>query len=90
MWLVRVVIRRYIDILIIIINFPYYTCIRSFFGSSILTSMFIFKCFFGLKNKDKNKNKNKKPKWRFLTSRGAHVNCAIMAMLYTHAIGNQP
>ena len=48
MWLVRVVIRRYIDILIIIINFPYYTCIRSFFGSSILTSMFIFKCFFGL------------------------------------------
>ena len=55
---------------------------RSFFGSSILTSLFIFKC--------KNKNKNKKPKWRFLTSRGAHVNCAIMAMLYTHPIGNQP
>ena len=84
-WLVGVVIRRYIDILIIIINFPYSTCIRSFFGRSILTSLFIFKCFFGLKNK------NKKPKWRFfLTSRGAHVNCAIMAMLYTHAIGNQP
>ena len=36
------------------------------------------------------KNKNKKPKWRFFTSRGAHVNCAIMAMLYTHSIGNQP
>ena len=71
-------------------NFPYSTCIRSFFGSSILTSLFIFKCFFGLKNKNKNKNKNKKPKWRFLTSRGAHVNCAIMAMLYTHPIGNQP
>ena len=31
----------YIDILIIIINFPYSTCIRSFFGSSILTSLFI-------------------------------------------------
>ena len=44
----RCVIRRYIDILIIIINFPYSTCIRSFFGSSILTSLFIFKCFFGL------------------------------------------
>ena len=88
MWLVGVVIRRYIDILIIIINFSYSTCIRSFFGSSILTSLFIFKCFFGLKNK--NKNKNKKPKWRFLTSRGVHVNCAIMAMLYTHPIGNQP
>ena len=63
MWLVGVVIRSYIDILIIIINIPYSTCIRSFFGSSILTSLFIFKCFFGLKNK--NKNKNKKPKWRF-------------------------
>ena len=42
MWLVGVVIRRYIDILIIIINFPYSTCIRVFFGSSILTSLFIF------------------------------------------------
>ena len=90
MWLVGVVM-RYIDILIIIINFPYSTCIRSFFGSSILTSLFIFKMFFrSCKNKNKNKNKNKKPKWRFLTSRCAHVNCAIMAMLYTHSIGNQP
>ena len=35
-----------IDILIIIINFPYSTCIRSFFGSSILTSLFILKMFF--------------------------------------------
>ena len=47
-WQVGVVIRRYIDILIIIINFPYSICIRSFWGSSILTSLFIFKCFFGL------------------------------------------
>ena len=47
MKLVGVVIRSYIDIRIIIINFPYSTCIRSFFGSSILT-LFIFKCFFGL------------------------------------------
>ena len=47
-YIVGVVIRRYIDILIIIINFPYSTCIRSFFGSSILTFLFIFKCFFGL------------------------------------------
>ena len=46
MWLVCVVVRRYIDILIIIINFPYSTCIRSFFGSSIPTSLFIFKMFF--------------------------------------------
>ena len=48
MWLVGVVIRRYIDILIIIFNFPYSSCIRSFFGSSILTSLLIFKCFFSL------------------------------------------
>ena len=38
----------YVDILTMIINFPYSTCIRSFFGTSILTSLFIFKCFFGL------------------------------------------
>ena len=31
-----VVIRRYINIFIIIINFPYSTCIRSFFGSSYI------------------------------------------------------
>ena len=42
-----VVVRRYIeDILTIIINFPYSTCISSFFGSSILTFLFIFKMFF--------------------------------------------
>ena len=43
MWLV---VRRYIDILTMIINFPYSTCIISFFGSSIPTSLFIFKMFF--------------------------------------------
>ena len=43
-----VVVRRYmyIGILIIIINFPYSTCFSSFFGSSIPTSLFIFKMFF--------------------------------------------
>ena len=41
-----VAIRRYIDILIIIITFPYSTCISSFFGSSIPTCLFIFKMFF--------------------------------------------
>ena len=44
-WLVGVVVRRYIDILIIIITFPYSTCINSFLGSSILTSLFILKLF---------------------------------------------
>ena len=71
-----VVLRRYIDILTIIINFPYSTCISSLFGSK--------------NKKKKKKNKKKKPKWRFFTSRGAHLNCAIMSMLYTHSIGNQP
>ena len=42
-----VVVRRYIDILIIIITFPYSTCISSFFGSNITISLF-FKCFFVL------------------------------------------
>ena len=41
-----VVVRMYIVILTITINFPYSTCISSFFGSSILTSLFIFKMFF--------------------------------------------
>ena len=38
----------YVDILTMIINFPYSTCISSFFGSSIPTSLFILKCFFVL------------------------------------------
>ena len=33
LWLVGVVVRRYIDILIIINNFPYSTCIRSFLAA---------------------------------------------------------
>ena len=43
MWLV---VNRYIDILTMIINFPYSTCINSFFGSC--------------KNKNKNKKRPKK------------------------------
>ena len=35
-----------IDILILIITFPYSTCIKSFLGSIIPISLFIFKCFF--------------------------------------------
>ena len=50
-WLVSVVVRRYIiDILIIIITFPYSTCISSFFGSIIPISLFILKCFFVLRD----------------------------------------
>ena len=41
-----VVVRRCIDILIIIITIPYSTCISSIFGSNIPTSLFILKMFF--------------------------------------------
>ena len=78
-----VVVRRSIDILTIIINFTYFTCISSFFGSNIPTSLFIFKMFFrSLRIRNRNGD--------FFTSHGAHLLCAIMAMLYTHSIGNQP
>ena len=46
LWLVGVAVRRYRDILMKIITFPYSTCINSFFGSSIPTSLFIFKNVF--------------------------------------------
>ena len=36
------------EVIIIIINFPYSTCISSFFGSSIPTFLFILKCFYVL------------------------------------------
>ena len=34
--------------------------------------------------------RKKNSKLRFFTLRCAYVNCAIIAMLYTHSIGNQP
>ena len=43
-----VVVRRYIDILTIIINFPYSTCISSFLAAASLLLCSFFKCFFGL------------------------------------------
>ena len=43
-----VVLRRYIDILTMIIHFPYSTCISSFFGSSIPTSLLILNMFFSV------------------------------------------
>ena len=46
-----VVVRRYIDILIIIMNFPYSTYISSFFGSSIPNSLFIKSFSFLIKAK---------------------------------------
>ena len=40
--------------------------------------------------KKKKKKKKKNAKSRFFTPHGAYVNCAIIAMLYAHSIGNQP
>ena len=47
-WLVGVVVRRYIDILTIIINFSYSTCISFFLAAASLLLRSFFKCFFGL------------------------------------------
>ena len=38
----------------------------------------------------RRRKKKKNAKSRYFTSHGAYVNCAIIAMLYTHSIGNQP
>ena len=48
MWLVGVVIRRYIDILIIIINFPYPLVLGLFLAAASLLLCSFLKCFFGL------------------------------------------
>ena len=45
-WNLRVWLER-IGVVIIIVTFPYSTCISSFFGSSIPISLFILKMFFG-------------------------------------------
>ena len=46
--LVGGVVRRYIDILTIIINFPYSTCISSFLAAASLFLCSFLKCFFVL------------------------------------------
>ena len=43
---VWLVVRRYIDILTLIINFSYSTCISFFWGQQHTYSLFIFKMFF--------------------------------------------
>ena len=64
---VWLVVKRYIDILTIIINFPYSTCINSFFAAESLLFCSFLKCFFGLvynifraklqQARERNKNK---------------------------------
>ena len=48
MWLVGVVVRRYIDILIIIINFPTPLVLDLFLAAASLLLCSFLKCFFGL------------------------------------------
>ena len=55
MWLV---VKRYIDILTIFINFSYSTCISSFLAAASLLLCSFFKTFF-------RSCKNKKSIWRF-------------------------
>ena len=43
-----------------------------------------------IEERRKKTKKKKNAKSLFFTSRGAYVNCAILAMLYTHSIANQP
>ena len=78
-WLLGVFVRRYIDFLILLIPTP---LVSVLFCSSIPT----FCSFFRRRIRRRKKN----AKSQIFTSRGAYVNCAIIAMLYTHSIGNQP
>ena len=55
--IVGVVVRRYIDILIIIINFPYSTCIRSFFWQQHPYFFVHFKNVFSVFNNHPGRNK---------------------------------
>ena len=48
MWLVGVVVRRYIDILIKIINFPTPLVLGLFLAAASLLLCSFLKCFFGL------------------------------------------
>ena len=57
--------------------------VLALFCSSIPTSLFIFKMFF------RSCKKKEEFQIGLFTSRGAYVNCAIIAMLYIHSIGNQ-
>ena len=77
-----VVVRRYIDFLIFLIPTPRVSVL---FYSSIPTFCSFFYVFRSFRSR-----KKKNAKSRFFTLHGAYVFCAIIAMLYTHLIGNQP
>ena len=79
-WLLGVVVRRYIDFLILLTPTP---LVSVLFCSNIPT-------FGSLKKNYFVRRKKKNAKSRFFTSRGAYINLRYIAMLYTHLIGNQP
>ena len=79
-WLLGVVVRRYIYFLILLIPTP---LVSVLFYSSIPTFCSFFKMFFVLVRRRNAKS-------LFFTSRGAYVSLRYIAMLYTYSIGNQP
>ena len=82
--LLGVVVRKYIDFLILLIPTP---LVSLLFCSSIPTSCSLKKNVF---RSFRSRRKKKNAKSREFTSHGVCLNCAIIAMLYTHSIGNQP
>ena len=95
-----VVVKRYIDILTIIINFSYSTCISSFFASNIPMSLFTFKMFLGLYNILYNTYSTLIWKYKSIAIRHFHPTvpisrnlfCSICFFLYiiiqSHIFGN--
>ena len=80
-WLLGVVVRRYIDFLILLIPTP---LVSGFFCLLFVHLKNVFRSF------RRRKTKKKNAKSRFFTSRGAYVNLRYIAMLYTYSIRNQP
>ena len=77
MWLVGVVM-RYIDILIIIINFPYSTCIRSFLPAASLLLCSFLNVFYIIESVDSiSKDERGFPLTQYITngriSRGGYT-----------------
>ena len=74
-----VVVRRYIDFLILLIPTPLF-----FFAAPSLLFVHFLKCFFRRKRRKKN------GKSRFFTLGRVYVIGVTIAMLYTQSIGIQP
>ena len=73
MWLECIRVVSCCNFLILLIPTPLVLLVALFFAAASLLLCSFLKCFFVLVL----------PKWRFFTSRGAHVNGIIIAMLYS-------